>query len=998
MRDIAAERGQFGRGEELRRAAVTPVDAVGQGISRARRITANEVERVRRPLGTHRRARQQHRRSDVVHRHRPCAGIAVLAVFVSHQHRDRAVDAAVGIRMRVVAKAVHHLNRAVAPIDGVAGRRVLTRVGDRAQGQREARALIHRQVAGERDRRRHVIHGERPGLRPGAVLVGGIHRDRARGAAGRTVGIGVGDAAAERDEFSRGECGGCAAVTPVDRVARDRVGAGVAGADGQGVQRALGHTAPAGEIQRRRHVVHRDLEAVAARLRAVIIDRDRDRVARIAVGVGVADAERRRVEGPAAAGAAVAPVDGVQATHGIGVAGIGKADRGHKVLAFVHREIAAGIDRQHLGWCADLDELCINTGVGAVLIHQSHRDRALAGSGVAMVQLPILRQVAGGDHLHCRAITPVDAVFGDGVGARVIDTAQGQRVRLALLHRGIAEQVQVGRHIGHHHLKAVGLDAVGLSRLVVGGHGHRVSAVIREVMRDVVHRRTGRILRRRRAITPIHRDQVSVGVRIAERERVAEPGAFGRGIVSAGLQRGCVIDVGEVDDREHRSGRIGHPIAARPCELVETEVIKLALIAQLAGLQVGKADLLTGGHRNAIELQHALGRQRGDADRRQVLAFGIGETVDEELGLEHDHRLFQAIDRERRDLRRGVAVTLQVDLEGVIAAVGQTVTVLVTRIHIGRPGHDEAAVGHRGDCRLLLHIGRVAIDQRLTIDLAPGRIVLLQEDVVGVGRGTVLVGPAHHPAAVGQPGDRRFELRAAGAGVDAELRAHRAAIGGVTLAIHTRAAQILPVGAPHHDVAAVLERGDVRLVLVAAGVGIGAEGRPERIARSVETLTEHAVALTIGCAGVGPRHHEAAVGQPGDRGLRLVLEGRTQRRVGTRLGTQFAACRVEALEEDVGILGVRGAIAVVIPGNDEAAVGGRGGIGLVLVAAGHGVDLRLPPHRATRAVEDLRIDARAATILAVRAPHHGEATARQTDYAGLVLRICRGRIDTEFTA
>ena len=484
-----------------------------------------------------------------------------------------------------------------------------------------------------------------------------------------------------------------------------------------------------------------------------------------------------------------------------------------------------------------------------------------------MGQLAVGWQVTGGEHLYRRAVTPVDAVFGDGVVTWVINTAQRQRIGLVLLHRGIAGQIQIRRHVGHHHLETVALDAVSLSGLVVRSHSHRIAAVVREVVRDVVHRRAGRILRRGRTIAPIHRDQMGVGIRIAKRDRVAEPGAFGRSVVGTRLQRWRIVDVGEVDDREHRTGRVGHPVATRPCELVETEVVDVALIAQLVGLQVGKADLLTGDHRDAIQLQHALGRQRGDADRCQVLAFGVGEAVDEKLGLEHDHGLFLTIDREGRDLRRSVAETLQADFIGVVAAVRQTVTVLVARVHVGRVGNDEAAVGHGGDRGLLLHIGRVAVHKRLAIDLATGGVVLLQEDIIGTTRRAILVGPGHHPAAIGQAGHRRLKLRTTGGGVDTELCAHRRAIGSVALRVDARAAQVLPVGAPHHEVAAVFERGHVGFVLVAAGKGIGAEGGPERIARSVEALAEHAVSFTIGCAGVGPRHHEAAVGQPGDRGL-----------------------------------------------------------------------------------------------------------------------------------
>ncbi len=997
MVHVAAERSELRGAQHLHRRTVAPVDAVAQRVGAARRIAAEQVQFVGRALARLVGAGQRHRGRHVVDRDRVCAGIRMLAVLVGHQHRDRAVAGAVGIHVGVVAEAAHHLDRAVAPVDGVARGRVLAGVGDRAQVQREGGTFIHREVAAERDRRRDVVHRERLGLRPGAVLVGGVHRDRACRAAGGAVGIDVGHAATGRGQGGRGQRLRRTAIAPVDRVAGDGVGARVAVRDGQGIQRPFGHAAAAGEVQRRGHVVHRDLEAVAARLRAVVVHRHRDGVGGVAVGVGVPDAERGRVEGPAAAGVAVAPVDGVEAAGRVGVGRIGEADRGHEELAFVHRQVRARIHRQHLGRCADLDELCIDPRVGAVLVHQRHRDRAVARARVGVDELAVGRQVAGGDHLHRRAVAPVDAVLADGVVARVIDAAQRQRVGQVLLDRGVAEQRQVGRHVGHHDLEAVGLDAVALPGLVVGGHGHGVAAVVREVVPDVEHRVAGRILRGRRAVAPVHRDQVGVGVGVAERDRVVEQGALGRGVVGAGLQRRRVIDVGEVDDREHRVGRVGDAVAAGPGELVEAEVIHVALVAELAGLQLGEAHLLPREHRHAIHLQGALGRQRGDADRRQVLALRIAEAVDEELGVEHDHRLFLAVDREGRDLRRGVAEALQADLVGVVAAVGQAVAVLVARVHIGRPGHHEAAVGHRGDRRLVLHVGHVAVDQGLAIDLASSGVVLLQEDVVGVGRGAVLVGPAHHPAAVGQAGDGRLVLIARGRRVDAELGAHGGAVGSVALRIHAGAAQVLAVGAPHRDPAAILEGGHIGLVLVAVGVGVGAEGGAQRIAACIEALAEHTGAVAVGAARVGPHHHEAAIVQPGYRGLRLSDEGRAERRVGACLGAELGTARVQALEEDVGILGVRGAVVVVIPGDHEAAVRARGKVRLVLVAGGQRVDQCLPADCRAAAIEDLRIHAGAAAVLVVGAPHHREAARRQADDLRLVLRAGRGGIDAEFT-
>ena len=326
MRDVAAKPRQFERGECLCCAAVAPVDAVGQRIGRARRITADKIERVRRTFGTRLCAGQRHRWRDVVYRNGVCAGVGVLTVLVGHQHADRAIGGAVDIDVRVVTEAIDHLDAAVAPVDGVAGRRVLTGVGNRPQGQGEVRTFIDRQIATQRNRWRHVLHRDRLGLGPGTVLVGCAHRDRARGASGCAIGIAVGHAAAKRSEFGRGQRSGRATVAPVDRVVRNRVVTRIAVRDGERIQRALGDAAAAAQVQGRRHVVHRDLEAVATGLRAVIIHRHRDRVGRVAVGIGVTKAERGRVERAPAVDIAVTPVDCVQAARRVGVSQVTEAD------------------------------------------------------------------------------------------------------------------------------------------------------------------------------------------------------------------------------------------------------------------------------------------------------------------------------------------------------------------------------------------------------------------------------------------------------------------------------------------------------------------------------------------------------------------------------------------------------------------------------------------------------------------------------------------------
>src|SRR5436305_1348063 len=92
---------------------------------------------------------------------------------------------------------------------------------------------------------------------------------------------------------------------------------------------------------------------------------------------------------------------------------------------------------------------------------------------------------------------------------------------------------------------------------------------------------------------------------------------------------------------------------------------------------------------------------------------------------------------------------------GIIALLvdAQAVAVLA----VGRPGHHPAAIGERGDSRVILIARRVCVDLGLDALSAAVGIVGLLVDAIAA---TILWSghPGHHPAAIGERADSRVSL------------------------------------------------------------------------------------------------------------------------------------------------------------------------------------------------------------------------------------------------
>ena len=217
VQHLTAEHRQFSGGEVLRRTAITPVNAVGQGIGRARRVAANQTQRVSPALVDRIGAARKHRRSKVEHRQRLGAK-HMGAVLVGGAHRDRArraARAAIGIDMIETARSRcpfarrEAVDTAVTPVDRIGGDRVHPRIDDRSYRQRVGRRLGDRRRTGDCRGRRHVVDLQHqvPGV---AVRTAGI----GHGDGGVECGRPIGRTAAEHEALGGGGTALSHAIAP----------------------------------------------------------------------------------------------------------------------------------------------------------------------------------------------------------------------------------------------------------------------------------------------------------------------------------------------------------------------------------------------------------------------------------------------------------------------------------------------------------------------------------------------------------------------------------------------------------------------------------------------------------------------------------------------------------------------------------------------------------------------------------------------------------------
>ena len=273
-----------------------------------------------------------------------------------------------------------------------------------------------------RDRGQHVArHG---GCGPGAVGIGGLHRDR-RASACR--GVGVVDAGGR----ACARCGdsGHTAVAPVDAPLGDGVGAGVGGRQRDGDRGACAHEGRGHDADHRRHVEHVDREADCRRGRPLRID---------------------HMRGEAAGGRAV----GSQPAHGaVGIDGCA----GGGLVEHVGDGVAIGVGR---GQVHRVGAAFGDLGVGHRCQHRRVIDR---GDGES-----------DGDDLALQQA--VARAVAEAVGPAVVQRWRVGHGAVGVQHRGAVQRAAdqqhrqgvlvrvavVGQHIDHHRLVARRRRAVGL--------------------------------------------------------------------------------------------------------------------------------------------------------------------------------------------------------------------------------------------------------------------------------------------------------------------------------------------------------------------------------------------------------------------------------------------------------------------------------------------------------------------------------------------------------
>src|SRR5207253_7220976 len=261
-------------------------------------------------------------------------------------------------------------------------------------------------------------------------------------------------------------------------------------------------------------------------------------------------------------------------------------------------------------------------------------------------------------------------------------------------------------------------------------------------------------------------------------------------------------------------------------------------------------------------------------------------------------------------------------------------------------------------------------------------------------------------ASVGEGGDVGFVLGVDDAAVDVALAAAQRAVGIVDLGVDSGAAGAV-VAIPDNDRAAVREGGDARLVLAVVIIGIDAEivrrgasvavgaGEADDVAAGdVEALGDHRPAAAVG-AHILPGDDEAAIGGAGDPRVDLGRIGAADRRV------VYDDIFVAADRRSRGIEGAGVDVGIELPAHREAAglvaMEGRD-FGVELVARGRGVDLELGADLGSGIVELLREQAVARALAGNRFPDDDIAAAVEGGDRRLALLADDVRVDGELAA
>ena len=254
------------------------------------------------------------------------------------------------------------------------------------------------------------------------------------------------------------------------------------------------------------------------------------------------------------------------------------------------------------------------------------------------------------------------------------------------------------------------------------------------------------------------------------------------------------------------------------------------------------------------------------------------------------------------------------------------------------------------------------------------------------------VAPDDHEPVVGQRSNPRFVLVACRDGVDLELRA-KGACSGVKLASeHAVTGTVVTAGVlPDYHQVPIGISGHIRQFLRAGQRGVDQHFAADSRAGVVEALQHDVVPTATGVRVGGPHcgktgRHAAAAFISCHHAVVLVAAGRGIEQNRAAIGTTGCVIKlaVDAVTRDLG--------GVVLPGDDETAVGQARHMGVILNAAGSGVDLELRAHRHAAGAISLGIDAVVAAVLAVGGPDDHVAIQQLGD---LWIVLCAHRVGVD---
>ena len=162
-------------------------------------------------------------------------------------------------------------------------------------------------------------------------------------------------------------------------------------------------------------------------------------------------------------------------------------------------------------------------------------------------------------------VTPVDAVPCAGIKPWIDNRTDMEGVACAVVDPVVTGDRSCRGDIAYCHLETVLLHAVRLILVIVGTHRNSIIAIIGKVMADVQLMLSSVKLRVTGSISPVHRNQMRIRIRITKSDDMAEPGSLHRIIVAADIECRRVVDRRDINRDLDRPDRFSTAVILRNC-------------------------------------------------------------------------------------------------------------------------------------------------------------------------------------------------------------------------------------------------------------------------------------------------------------------------------------------------------------------------------------------------------------------------------------------------